>query len=82
MDTLGKVEALRLTAESWRAANRNRRDGVVLIWHGEVYGWKNCLRDVSHEQPGAYAVDGDGHVFIAEGGDEHAGAKCWVLCPS
>ncbi|TLX55628.1 antirestriction protein ArdR, partial [Stutzerimonas nosocomialis] len=39
---------------------------------------KNCLRDAGHEQPGAYAVDEDGHVFIAEGGNEYDGAKCWV----
>ena len=36
MDTFGKVEVLRLTAKSWRATNQSRRDGVILIWHGEV----------------------------------------------
>lgn len=43
-----------------------------------MYGWKNCLRDAAHERPGVYAVDEAGHVFIAEGGDDYNGAKCWV----
>ncbi len=50
----------------------------MLVFQDKVYGWKNCLRDAGHEQPGAYAVDEDGHVFIAEGGNEYDGAKCWV----
>ena len=40
---------------------------------------KNSLRDASHERPGVYAIDEAGHVFIAEGGDEYNGAKCWVV---
>lgn len=27
---------------------------------------------------GAIAIDTNGHVFIAEGGNEYDGAKCWV----
>ncbi len=73
------IEALRITATKWRKANHDRPGGVVLIWQGAVYGWKNCLRDAVHERPGAYAVDEAGHVFIAEGGDDHNGAKCWVV---
>jgi hypothetical protein len=42
--------------------------GIVLVWQGTVYGWKNELRDPQHEQPGAIAVDPAGQVFIAEGG--------------
>jgi hypothetical protein len=72
------IGALRATADQWRARNLNRPGGVVLIWEGAVYGWKNCLRDAAHEQPGAFAVDETGHVFIAEGGNEYEGAKCWV----
>lgn len=75
---MSQIEALRTTATQWRTANPERSGGVVLIWQGSVYGWKNCLRDAAHEQPGAYAVDEAGHVFIAEGGDEYNGAKCWV----
>ncbi|WP_407210685.1 MULTISPECIES: hypothetical protein [Enterobacteriaceae] len=54
---------------------------MVLIWEGKAYGWKNCLRDAGCERPGAIAIDTDGHVFIAEGGNDYDGAKCWVAMP-
>ncbi|HFF9520128.1 TPA: antirestriction protein ArdR [Serratia marcescens] len=67
-------------ANKWREQNEEHAgDGVVLIWAGEVYGWKNCLRDAQHERPGAIAVDADAHVFIAEGGNDYDGAKRWVV---
>lgn len=69
---------LRAVARMYRESNPQREGGVVLIWKGKAYGWKNCLRDAAHEQPGAYAVDLDGHVFVAEGGDAYNGAKAWV----
>ncbi|EDQ6204397.1 MULTISPECIES: antirestriction protein ArdR [Citrobacter freundii complex] len=79
----GFFTRLRYLAE----ADAYRRDwpghdgGVVLIWEGKAYGWKNCLRDAHHEQPGAIAIDTDGHLFIAEGGNDYDGAKCWVAMP-
>ena len=73
------VEALHATVAQWCLGNQERRGGVVLVWQGEVYGWKNCLRDAVHERPGAYAVDGAGHAFITEGGDDQNGSKCWVV---
>lgn len=66
------------TAAKWRKANQDHRGGVVLIWEGEVYGWKSALREPHKERPGVYAVDEAGHVFVAEGGDDYNGAKCWV----
>ncbi|MBS0045138.1 antirestriction protein ArdR [Shewanella sp. M16] len=69
---------LREIADKWREENPDHQDGVVLIWQGSVYGWKNSLRDPAHEQPSAFAVDSEGHVFIAEGGNSYDGAKCWV----
>ena len=72
------IESIGTTAAQWRTAHPEHTGGVVLIWKGAVYGWKNCLRDAHQEQPGAYAVDEGGHVFIAEGGNEYDGAKCWV----
>ncbi len=69
---------LQIAARRYREANPERKGGVVLLFEGKVYGWKNCLRDAGHEQPGAYAVDEAGHVFIAEGGNDYDGAKCWV----
>jgi hypothetical protein len=73
------IESLTAAVEQWRSRNPDRPGGVVLVWQGEVYGWKNRLRDAAHERPGAYAVDEEGHVFIAEGGDDRNGAKCWVV---
>lgn len=70
---------LHATVAQWRQKNQERYGGVVLVWHGEVYGWKNCLRDAVHERPGAYAIDESGLVFIAEGGDDQNGAKYWVV---
>ena len=69
-----------LIAANWREKEPHPRatTGVVLIWEGEVYGWKNCLRDAAHERPNAIAVDEQGHVFIAQGGNDYDGAKCWV----
>lgn len=72
------IEALRSTAAKWRAGNQGHREGVVLVWEGEVYGWKDELRDPSSERPGAYAVDKAGVVFKAEGGDDYNGANAWV----
>ncbi|WP_240224557.1 hypothetical protein [Rheinheimera hassiensis] len=74
------TELLVATAQKWRNDNQDYIGGVVLIWQGEAYGWKDRLRDPAHEQPGAFAVDLDGHVFVAEGGNEYDGAKCWVAC--
>ena len=65
-------------ARRWRNENPKHHGGVVLIFAGKVYGWKNLLRDPSDERPGVFAVDADEHIFVAEGGDEYAGAKCWV----
>lgn len=72
------IETLRLTSARWRADNQEHCDGVVLVWGGVVYGWKNELRDPESERPGAYAVDKAGLVFKATGGDDYNGAKAWV----
>lgn len=67
-------------AERWREQNaEHASSGVVLIWEGKAYGWKNCLRNAEHERPNAIAVDMSGHVFIAQGGNDYDGAKCWVV---
>lgn len=63
----------------WRAENPQHQGGVVLIWEGEAYGWKNSLRDATHERPGVHAVDANEHIFIAEGGNDYDGAKAWVV---
>lgn len=40
---------------------------------------RDALRDVKDERPGTIAVDENGGIFIAEGGDDDMGAKCWVV---
>lgn len=65
-------------ATTWRKEHPEHNNGVVLVWNNEAYGWKDKLRNPEQEQPGAYAVDADNNVFIAEGGNDYDGAKCWV----
>ncbi|KAB2686508.1 antirestriction protein ArdR [Brucella pseudogrignonensis] len=71
------TEEIRSIAARWRQSHREKPGGVVLIWQGSVYGWKNELRDSQHERPGAYAVDDSGRVFVAEGGNDYDGAERW-----
>ncbi|MDH4845074.1 antirestriction protein ArdR [Pseudomonas sp. BN605] len=72
-----EISTLQKTAQNWRDSNQCNQGGIVLVWQGTVYGWKNELRDPQHEQPGAIAVDPTGQVFIAEGGDAYNGATHW-----
>lgn len=67
-------------AAAWRSGQdeTTRTSGVVLIWNERVTGWKNELRDPQQDVPGVLAVDTDGHVFVAEGGDDYNGAERWV----
>ena len=66
-------------AAAWRATQpAERRDaGIVLVFEGAAYGWKNALRDPQHERPGVVAVDGAGNAWIACGGDDYNGATGW-----
>lgn len=71
--------ALRATAAQWRAKNGECQGGIVMIWEGEVYAWKNEVRDPQCERRGVYAVDEAGQIFIALGGDDYNGAERWVV---
>ncbi len=73
------AQQARAAAEAWRESWPGHAGGVVLVWDGEGYGWKNCLRDAGHERPGALAVDADGNVYRAEGGNDLDGASVWVV---
>lgn len=64
-------------AAKWRDEHPEHLSGVVLIWQGEAYGWKDSLRDACHERPGALAVDVDGQIFKAQGGNDYDGAESW-----
>ena len=74
------VEKAVTAAAAWRE-NEGEGDsnhaGVVLVFQGVAYGWKNALRDPEHERPGAIAVDTAGNAWIACGGDDYNGAKVW-----
>lgn len=72
-----QTEKLRAIASAWCLTHEIR--GVVLIQGDTVKGWKTSLQDAYLERPGVYAVDADGHVFVAAGGDRRSGAKCWVV---
>lgn len=75
--------ALILSAGDWLAMQPKERanSGVVLLWNGRVYGWKDSLRDAGHERPGALAVDIEGRIYEAQGGSDEAGAAAWVVVP-
>lgn len=72
-------EVLFTIATQWKERHKECLGGVVLFWDGEAYAWKDSLRDAGHERPGVHAIDDAGNVFIAEGGDDYNGAKCWVV---
>lgn len=71
-----EVETLRDIALTWRK-REGRKEGIVMIWNSEVYGWKNELRNPESERPGSYAIDDKGIVFKAVGGNCYDGAKKW-----
>ena len=79
VQAMSAAQDARAAAEAWRARWPGHAGGVVLVWSGEGYGWKNCLRDAGHERPGALAVDADGNVYRAEGGNDLDGASVWVV---
>lgn len=65
-------------ADEYRAES-GRIGGLVLIDSaGNVYGWRDTLRDPQTEKPGSVAVDNDGVIYIASGGDSYHGANEWV----
>ena len=72
------IEVVRGAAKQWRERNPDYQGGVVLVWQGQAYGWKNSLRDAFQERPGAFAVDEAGQVSKAEGGNDYDGAERWL----
>ncbi|WP_075882071.1 hypothetical protein [Vreelandella massiliensis] len=71
------MNAIKQAAAQYRQENPDNVDGVVLIYQGEVCGWKNELRDPQSERPGTYAVAEDGSVWQAVGGNDYDGAERW-----
>ena len=75
---LQKLEQAIKLAEAYRR-EEGQDGGIVLVYAGQVYGWKNELRDPQSERPGALAVSADGRVWLAVGGNDQDGAKSWSL---
>jgi hypothetical protein len=71
------MNAIKQAAAQYRQENPDHTGGVVLIWQGEAYGWKNELRDPQSERPGVYAVADDGRAWVSAGGDDYNGAQRW-----
>lgn len=71
-------ESIKAVANAWRMGNpEHMLDGVVLVYEGRVYGWKNELRDPHQDCPGALAVDVRGRIWQAIGGNDYDGAREW-----
>ena len=75
---LQKLEQAIKLAEAYRR-KEGQDGGIVLVYAGQVYGWKNELRDPHQERPGALAVNGRNCVWLADGGNDQDGAKSWAL---
>ncbi|MGY6251830.1 hypothetical protein ACXIVK_00100 [Paraburkholderia caledonica] len=54
------------------------KDGVVVLFQGEVQGWVNQLRNPEHWQPGCVAVDAQGRTWTTIAGSERNGALTWL----
>jgi len=70
---------VRALAIKYRANHPEEAGGVVMITNGQVYGWKDQLRDPRSEAPGAVAVSSEGQIFVAAGGNNYDGAEYWAL---
>ena len=76
-------DRLKRIAEAHREA-WGHRGGYVMLFKGEAVGWKRCLDRPEGFEPGALAVDENGHVWEATGGNAYDGASRWsrVRCES
>lgn len=72
-------ETLREQARNWRANQEacERSKGYVVIFNGQVAGWKRELDNPQGREPGCLAVGPIGSVYQAEGGNAYDGARVW-----
>lgn len=70
-------------AAQYRARTRDDEatGGYVLIYLGRAVGWTCELTRPETVCPGALAVDVDGQVFEAQGGNDYDGALRWAASP-
>jgi len=66
------------SAMKWRSyLGYQGKGGIVLVFDGEAYAWRDKVRNPETERPNALAVDEAGNVWIATGGDDYNGAERW-----
>lgn len=75
---LHQIQAIARRYRRMEAMPEINAGGVVLIYRGQAYGWRDCVRDPHQDCPGALAVDLGGQVWQAQGGDDYHGARAWV----
>jgi len=75
-----QLKSLRATAKRYRREEpRTPAGGVVLIYRGQAFGWKNCLGSASCVVPDSFAVNESGQIWQGTGGNDYDGARGWVL---
>lgn len=78
-NTRYEVECKKI-ANAWRREHPDFSSyGFVLVYAGEVSGWKAEITRPETVCPGTRAYGVDGSEFVAEGGDEMFGALRWTL---
>ena len=65
-------------ANKWRVQkDMSGKGGVIVLYHNDVQGWVNELRNPEHWRPGCIAVDEHGDQWEAIDGNDYDGAKEW-----
>lgn len=74
-------ETLREQARIWwenQEAGSERELGYVVIFNGQIVGWKRELDNPQGWEPSCLAVAADGSVYEAVGGNDYDGAEAWL----
>lgn len=66
-------------AAKWRKENDYvNKEGVLIIYNGEVQSWVNVLRNPEHWVSGCYAISENNEIWQTIAGDEYNGALMWL----
>lgn len=66
-------------AAKWRKENDYvNKEGVLIIYNGEVQSWVNVLRNPEHWASGCYAILENNEIWQTIAGDEYNGALMWL----
>lgn len=72
------IEAIQELARRWRDGESSKT-GYVVIFNGDVAGWKRELDNPQGWEPGCLAVSPEGDIYQAESGNAYDGAQQWKL---